>query len=162
MQAILLITLCFVPILLIPLFVGIGFFTGRGKTDLHLMAAILTLKPVFLTPVWFSIMTVFEISHPTFGKVLGILPAVVVTVLVIIKFRSLLFGYEIRQAAWLLIVLDVVRWTSTLYLSFSTGGTLNFSSFVSISAPTIFAFVALGVVAREDARPPRKQKRDEV
>jgi hypothetical protein len=161
----LIVLLCFIPILFLPLIAGIAMFWGRVTTDLHLMAAILTLKPVFLTPIWFAIMRVFEISHPTLGKILGILPAIIVTGLVIVKFHSLLFGYEVRQAAWFLIMLDILRWMSTLLLSFEPSGNGKIMSsmyLASISAPTIFAIVASVIVARENARPPRKQKRAEV
>jgi fucose 4-O-acetylase-like acetyltransferase len=128
------------------------------------MAGILTLKPVFLTPLWLVSMSVFETSHPKLGAALGILPAIVVTALVIVKFRAMLFGYDVRLAARFLIMLDILRWMSTLVLSFEPSSASRMGGFIviaSISAPTLFAFAALVIVVRENKRPQRKQKRAE-
>jgi hypothetical protein len=158
---------CTIAILIIPLVAGISILNNPRRTPLSIMAAILTLKPVFLTLIWMMLkyaITTPGTSQDAIYAGLETLSTIIVIAVAIFAFRSLFFGYEARQAAWLLLALDTLRWLSTLGLS-----TVDFMSdsvwlfgIASITMPTIFAFTAWVIADKEAERPPRKQKSADV
>ena len=155
--------LCFIPILIVPFFAGISILNNQRKTPLRIMAGILTLKPIVLTPILVMLDSTFYSLNPG----LAMSPAIIVTAVIVFAFRSLFFGYEARRAAWLLLALDTLRWLSTLGLSsvdFLSDPVWLFWLFgiPSIAMPTVFAVVALIIADQEAECPQRKRKTADI
>jgi hypothetical protein len=142
-----------------PLFIGIGLLVRKNKTAFGWYAALLTLKPLVATPVWYVILA-NSLESGGLG-ILLMLPGAVLTILLVAACRDAFSHYTTAESARRLLVLDCARWiTSGLWalVGVGFGGGYNNSwlsvcvcgsALVALVLPTIFAFVALAAVRGE-------------
>jgi hypothetical protein len=142
------------PLLVMPAVIGIVILAAYGRDPLSRMAAFFTLKPVVAAPLWGAILIwtrSYNLNETGPAFLLSMLPGAILTLLIVWKFRSLFRGAQSRWA-WILLGLDGVRWSNSLFLSWSPHPVLGMVS-VSVATvmPTLCALVALGVATRRRA-----------
>ena len=130
-----------------PAAIGL-YLVARIRNKLSLMAGLLTWKPIVTTPLWAAIINYFGSNYmlPSTQVVSGalvalcsILPGASLTLLILVIFRRLFFGSR-STSAWMLILLDCMRWINSGLLT--AAGSI---SFYGVTAPfaCIFALVGL-------------------
>ncbi len=143
----------------VPFFVGIALLRKEGA--LAQFAGWLTLTPVLGTTL--LVLSAFWIRtgrDEQWPLLLYLAMVIGLTALIIGVFRSVVFRPR-AYTAWLLLVLDVVRWASTLSMGFIPSGRaasgtiyqqLGFSmALLAVAMPTIFAIVAAVMCRRTNA-----------
>ena len=145
----------------VPAAIGL-YLVARIRDKLSLMAGLLTLKPIVTTPLWAAIIYYFSSNYllPS-TEVLGgalvalcsILPGASLTLLNLVIFRRLLFGSR-STSAWMLILLDCMRWINSGLLTFA--GSISYYSatgpfgcifaLVGLLFPTAYAIIALTII----------------
>ena len=142
----------------IPALIGL-YLVAQIRNKLSLMAGLLTLKPIVTTPLWAAIFYYFS-SHYILPSTQGvggalvalcsILPGASLTLLILVIFRHLLFGSR-STSAWVLILLDCMRWLNSGLLTAAgsisyydvTGPFACIFGLVGLLFPTAYAIVAL-------------------
>ena len=131
----------------VPAIIGL-YLIVRSPDDLSHMAGILTLKPILTTPIWFMILGRLTANSPLQpAHFLSILPGAGLTLLIALGFRHLFSGPRAGDAR-VLVALDCARWINSFLYSLPYGnsgmGALAcIFAMISLTLPTIFAFVAL-------------------
>ena len=143
-------TACMAPLLLMPAVIGIVLLAAYGRDPLSRMAAFFTLKPVVASPLWGAIL-VWTGSYNLNGSdpafLLSMLPGAILTLWIVWIFRSLFRGPQSRWAL-ILLGLDGVRWSNSLFFSWSPHPVLGMvSASIATMLPTLYAFVALAVIS---------------
>jgi hypothetical protein len=133
----------------IPAIIGVYLLINQSDEKLSRMAALLTLKPILMTPLWF--MSLRNLSSPVTklepAHFFSILPGAGLTLIFLIAFRSLFSGTTAGQAQGL-IALDVLRWVNSFLLispvaSVGGGALACLLSLTGLALPSVFAFIAL-------------------
>ena len=144
-------TACMAPLLLMPAVIGIVLLAAYGRDPLSRMAASFTLKPVVAAPLWGAILIwtgSFNRNGSDPAFLLSMLPGGILTLFIVWKFRSLFRGPQ-PHWAWILLGLDGVRWSNSLFFSSSPHPVLGMVSVgVATMMPTLYALVALAVATR--------------
>lgn len=167
---------CIGPILLLPLVIGVIILRRSSEEDVFShYAGWMTLKPLIATPIWWMMLLSSGPSTSSVADniqllaIFGMLPGAILTFCIVSRFNTVLFGSEARPRAWLLLVLDCVRWINSGFIlaatSFDIQETLSdqINGFISITAillPTIFALIAFGLSRDEAKKRKRKIKND--
>jgi hypothetical protein len=151
--------LLLIPILIVPAIIARSLLYRENADALTRMAGLLTLKPVFTTPLWWLIL--YSTTPVTqVATTLSILPGAGLTLLTLYMFRSILFGRGMHRAAWLLIVLDCIRWSNSYIIALSSydayqpqrnalvGTLAQFSGIIGLLMPSLFALVAWRMTAK--------------
>jgi len=156
--------------LIAPIIIGVILLIRFKKYRFGLLAAIFTLKPIIAYPIWFFVYSNYYDNRNIFlAASMAILPGVVLTLIIIYKFRSL-FNFKINNwAAWLLLSFDTLRWVG-VYL-YSLGGDSPISKFIdvySISSalmmslnPTLYSFIALFLIVILGTTKMSKEEKDD-
>ena len=144
-------TACMAPLLVMPAVIGIVLLATYGRDPLSRMAAFFTLKPAVASPLWGAILIwtrSYNLNESSPAFLLSMLPGAILTLIIVWKFRSLFRGPQSRWA-WILLGLDGVRWSNSLYFSSSPHPVLGMVSVgIATMMPTLYALVALGVATR--------------
>jgi hypothetical protein len=118
------------------------------KARLHewyLMAGLLTLMPVVTGPIWFRLLITLSASDLSVGEALiAVLPGVVLTGIIAIRFRRCFSG-SVAYAARTLLILGCMRWLNSFMIGAAPASHIDSGPFVviGIALPTVFAIVAL-------------------
>jgi hypothetical protein len=147
---------------LIPLSIGL-LILFRYTHLLGKLAGMLTLKPLFTTPLWAGITAS---DNSLLNVLLAVLPDAGLTILLVYLCRSIMFAPEMNKVARVLVVLDCLRWIfnpvvylvtllplgepfgqAAMHILVVTGG-------VSLLFyPAIFSLIALFLVNRNQPAP---------
>ena len=137
--------------LALPLVVGIVILVGYCETELNRLIGFITLKPVLAYPLWFYITTTvgttwydnwFDNINQSFGSLLPLIPAIILSVLIVYVFRNMFT----HRLAWLFLGLDILRMLNTLLLA-SSDEMDNFSLPFGLALPSVIAILALIIVS---------------
>ncbi len=129
----------------IPVLIGIGLWLDGRTAPFSRFAAVFTLKPILVIPLWFpvsALLTPLVPDHATYriGGTIFV-TAVGLTVFILWHFRQQLTDANLPTVE-VLFGLDSLRWLSTLGIVTIEGGWWFFVP-LSLAMPTIFAVVAL-------------------
>ena len=136
---------CVFPFLLPPLIVG-GYLLSRlSSWPLQRFVALLTLKPLFATPLWLALLELSvqpSWAHPIPDTLLHALPGISLTIFIVWVCRASLKAQSAGLIATLL-VLDTIRWGSTVLSQAANRpyGTEGLG-ILSVTMPSVFAIVA--------------------
>ncbi len=136
------------PALIVPVIVGpciLIFLRGRKYAGL---AGAYTLKPMIVAPLWLLGMALLENSDPGVDRktlsALGLVPALGLTLVILLVFRHLYWPFSVLPYAFLLG--DLIRLSnSILYMVTRSGGEI-FAAWAYI-VPSTYALLALLIVA---------------
>jgi hypothetical protein len=137
--------------LLLPSVAAIVLLVWFRKDELNCLIALFTLKPVLAYPLWFYITSTvgtrwydnwFDNINQSFGALLPLIPAIILTIGTIYSFRNMFT----HQLAWLFLGLDVLRMLNTLMLA-SSDEMDGFSLPFGLVLPSMIAVLALIIVA---------------
>lgn len=135
------------PILL-PFLIGSAILVLFWKDKLNRLIGFFTLKPVLAYPLWFFISdTVVGTLHDnwfdnitkSFGNLLPLVPAIILSLGIIYLFR----GMFTNRLAQLFLGLDILRMLNT-FMMVSTNAIYFFMTF-GLLLPSLIAFLALGI-----------------
>ena len=103
-----------VGILIIPAILGMILLAKAKLHEWYLMAGLLMLMPVVTGPIWFRLLVVLSASGLSVGEALiAVLPGVVLTGIIAIRFRHCFSG-SVADAARTLLILGCMRWLNSL------------------------------------------------
>lgn len=106
-----------IPALILPL--ALGVYLLRKHRLIHRFIGFFTLKPVIATPIYIALIIIGSLltqsSQTYFGAYLAIVPGLVLTVLIVRRYK-LFFTGEYRKVAITLLVMDLLRWGSAILL----------------------------------------------
>jgi hypothetical protein len=143
----------------IPLLAGVFMLAVHRRNLFTWLAVLLTWKPLIAT--WVVLWVGWQVSPTDKGglsipvAMAAISPAILITLWLVYVFRDV-FSSEAREAVWVLLVLDTVRWGNTfvlLVMGALESGTISMLmclAFVGLVMPTIFAVVAERLAQRYD------------
>jgi hypothetical protein len=134
----------FVIIVLIPLVVGILLlqkFTP-GDAGFYRLAGCLTLKPLVTIPLLLWIAYLLNDAPRLLKASASIQPDIIITLLLMYRYRRLFAGQQARQA-WGLVLVDGLRWgNSLLALLYPESGFFPLFFLIGILMPSIYAGAA--------------------
>ncbi len=136
------------PALIVPVIVGPCVLIFLRARKYAALAGAFTLKTVFVAPLWGLTMLLVENSDPGVDKkilaALGLVPALGLTLVILLVFRQLYWPFSVLPYAFLLG--DLIRLTnSILYMVTRSGGEI-FAAWAYI-VPSTYALLALLIVA---------------
>lgn len=151
-----------IGILFVPLTLGIRLLRKDRQGAWHRMAAWLTLLPALTEPLFwlfpFFLMWIYpdgaqlsaalggRLSGGELGVLMGliaILPNVVLTGLIVLRFRRCFSGATTRLA-WFLLILACARWLNSFMIFAASAFEIDGGAFliIGITMPTVFAIAA--------------------
>ncbi len=135
-----------VGILIIPFAVGLNLLTKAKRHEWYMMAGLLTLLPVLTGPIWFALWSAGAASYHFGEAFLTVLPGVILTGIIAIRFHRCFFG-SVSYAARVLLILGCMRWLSSFIIGAAPAFHIDSGLFVviGIALPTVFAIVAVSL-----------------
>jgi hypothetical protein len=134
----------FVIIMLIPLVVGVRLlrmFTP-GDAGFYRMAGCLTLKPLVTIPLLLWISDILIDAPRLLKASASVQPDIVITLLLMYRYRRLFAGRQARPA-WGLVLVDGLRWgNSLLALLYPESGFFPLFLLVGILTPSSYSVAA--------------------
>ncbi|NTU83948.1 MAG: hypothetical protein HGA45_32015 [Chloroflexales bacterium] len=149
--------LCCVPLLTIPLVIGLRVLRTDIRSATVAFAGWMTLKPLAATPLWLILIFLFDprtyhtVSWAIY-TLIAMIPAVSLTVALLWAHRAMLReGHPLAIAC--LLAADTLRWMSSVSIDFVNATAEQPEAIVPLlfmlaaSMPTIFALVAWVIVS---------------
>jgi hypothetical protein len=134
----------FIIIVLIPLVVGIlllRMFT-LGDAGFYRLAGCLTFKPLVTLPLLLWIADLLSDAPRLLKASASVQPNIVITLLLMYRYRRLFAGRQARQA-WGLVLVDGLRWGNALLaLLYPESGFFSLFLLVAILMPSVYAVTA--------------------
>ncbi len=133
-------------ILISPLIIGACILIFLRGRKFGTLAGLFTLKPVLATPLWLLVLDTAAPALPDLSQeamaALSLLPAVILTAIIVLVFRRLYWPGTI--IAYVLLAGDVIRWLNTYALT--TSITLEMAFLTAFILPSAYAILALVIV----------------
>lgn len=141
----LIVPVCF-PLLL-PLAVGSTLVFAFSQDRFARLSAFFVLKPVVTYPVWIVLFMLSNGEHSLFLATIRIIPALIVTGVLIYNFREQFDAINVR--AWFLVLIDIIRWGNTYLLDINPEY-YPFRVEVGLFIPSAYAMLVLVFIDRKN------------
>ncbi len=140
------------PALIVPFIAGAFILLFLRRRKFGALAGTFTLKPLLVAPLWGLSMALLERSAPGLDQYaiagIGLVPAIGLTLVILIVFRRLYWPLSVLPVAFLLG--DIIRLGNSIMYVMTRGPGEMFSAWAYI-VPGAYALLALMVVALQPA-----------